>query len=132
LLFLQKTGKMFARSGSELVTADNKEASTRATQSFRDGDEHFTHINTEMQKKYRTKPTSPRLTIGRGYCPICMQQNKVLVRYHVRYEKPIVILACKACNLAERCMRLHIGHEFVSGIRFFAVREYHKKLGIVV
>jgi len=85
-----------------------------------------------MQKNAKTMPKVPRLTIGKGYCPICETRNKLLVRYHVRYRKPIVVLACRACNLAERCMRLHIGHEFVSAFRFFRVRAFHKKLGIIV
>jgi len=41
-------------------------------------------------------------------CPIC--DYKILapncwVRFHVKYDPPIVILACKYCNYVEYCRR---------------------------
>jgi len=41
-------------------------------------------------------------------CPICgVKITKVnpLVRYHLRYKPPLVILACKFCNFTEFALR---------------------------
>lgn len=66
-------------------------------------------------------------------CPICMLTiRKVLgnrlVEYHIRYEKPIVILACKFCNYVEFQLRNKI--EPRDTYREKMVRAFHKKFGI--
>jgi len=48
----------------------------------------------------------------KGQCPICRKKvvsPNVWVKYHVRYEPPIVILACRFCNWTERQLRRGIG-----------------------
>jgi hypothetical protein len=47
----------------------------------------------------------------RGYqnlCPICgykITRSNALVVYHIRYDPPLVILACKYCNYTEMLLR---------------------------
>jgi len=64
-------------------------------------------------------------------CPICEMPVKYpnrLVRYHVRYERPIVILACMYCNYTEYLLRT--GQDIRDCSRAIAVSTYMLKYGI--
>lgn len=65
-------------------------------------------------------------------CVICLQKIRkpnVLLRFHVRYDPPIVILACKYCNFVEWQLR-HYKRVFDLK-REYAVCNYLAKFGII-
>lgn len=69
-------------------------------------------------------------------CPIC--KNKILgknvwVMYHIRYNPPLVILACKFCNFTEFCLRNGIkGTNALTIKRVNKVINYQKKFNIKI
>lgn len=70
-------------------------------------------------------------------CPIC--HKKVIspncwVNYHVNYDPPIVITACKWCNFAEFVIRNKYTLQFnkFTNERIPYVKEFHKKYGYII
>jgi len=81
----------------------------------------------------------------RGKCPICSSKTTAknpLVVYHIRYNPPLVILACKFCNFTEYALRnnyplprcaIQINKYKIESIpRAKKVILYHNKLGIKI
>jgi len=67
----------------------------------------------------------------RPQCPICLRpvrRPNMLLRYHVRYEPPIVILACRYCNYVEYLLRNK--KSVVDATRAFLVTRYMLRFGI--
>lgn len=69
-------------------------------------------------------------------CPICqigLYGQNFWVRFHIRYEPPLVILACRFCNYTEWAIR---NDKFVRGIntqkRVNAVLRYMSKFEIIM
>jgi len=68
---------------------------------------------------------------NREKCPICcfpIVKPNNLLRYHVRYEPPIEIFACKYCNWMEYSLRHKLSIKDPN--RAVAVRRYMLKFGI--
>ena len=77
-------------------------------------------------------------------CPICnakITKKNPIVRYHIRYHPPLVILACKFCNYTEynlrnnlplsRCSLNNNIHRY-SINRAKKVLLFHNKLGLKI
>ncbi len=68
-------------------------------------------------------------------CPICNQRIKkpnCWVNYHIRYKKPLIILACKYCNLTEFLIRNEIIKKTknINNYRIKKVINFQKKFNI--
>lgn len=67
-------------------------------------------------------------------CPICSKKvtkKNPWVRYHVRYEPPLVVMACKFCNYTEFCIRNNIPlRHFLGTFRVHKVVAFHNKIGV--
>jgi len=70
-----------------------------------------------------------------SYCPICLLKVKKpnnWVNYHIRYDPPLVIKACKFCNFTEFALRnkLNVSYNKYTLKRIPYVVAYQKKFGI--
>jgi len=70
-------------------------------------------------------------------CPICHKKvtpPNSWVRFHVRYNPVIEIMACKFCNFAEYCLRknLKLGYNGFTASRMPLVIAYQKKFDITL
>ena len=68
-------------------------------------------------------------------CPICkkkVQKPNTWVVYHVRYDPPITIIACKFCNFAEWALRndVDIRYNRFTNMRVPYVINLQKKFNI--
>lgn len=68
-------------------------------------------------------------------CPICdffITPPNCWVKYHVRYNKEISILACKYCNYTEYCLRTNQkgGKQVLK--RFKKVLQYQAKFNVII
>lgn len=76
-----------------------------------------------------------RITLKKGdKCPICryiIRKPNCWVRFHVKYNPPIVILACKYCNFAE--FGLRTGEYLTPRAlhRTWEVSSYMRRFGVV-
>lgn len=80
-----------------------------------------------------------KFTIKKGKkdkCPICLKQinNKNRwVRFHVRYNPQIVVIACKWCNFTEWVLRNNIEHRnygVITPYRINRVIQFQNKFGV--
>lgn len=78
-------------------------------------------------------------------CPICRSKiTKInpMVKYHVRYEPPLVIFACKFCNFTEYALRNNLNLPFCAFVRnrykdnaksrAEKVIAFHEKIGVPI
>jgi len=68
-------------------------------------------------------------------CPICRKPIKgdnTWVRYHIRYEPELVILACKYCNFVEYSLRnnIPIPPQAINMHRINKVIALHSRFGV--
>jgi len=67
----------------------------------------------------------------RPKCTICrfpVHLPNRLVRYHIKYDPPLVILACSYCNYVEFSLRNHL--DVKDPNRAVCVRRYMLKFGV--
>jgi len=81
-----------------------------------------------MLVKYKKKAKTQK-----SRCPICLLgvfSPNTWVKYHIRYDPPIVIMACKYCNYVEWAMRnghsLPARHEY----RSRQIVALHQRMGV--
>lgn len=72
-----------------------------------------------------------------GVCPICWckpTKKNPFVRYHIRYNPPLEIYACKYCNWVEHCIRneIFLKTTKVNFHRINSVINYHKKFNVLL
>lgn len=68
-------------------------------------------------------------------CVICFRRvykPNILLKYHIRYNPPLIIIACKYCNYAEKALRTGYLERcgFQTRTRFYRVSLFHKRFKI--
>lgn len=82
-----------------------------------------------------TKHRTQKMLIKKDFCPICgykIVAPNVWVTYHIRYNPPLTILACKYCNYTEFLLRNEFKLTRRTKYRAYKILKYHEKLGFPI